>query len=127
MVGMEIKESPQTPVWSKEITSFQVHTPTADFIGKIRIQRSIHLPVYIEMQSITDILCITTEAKQAGYHKCQNILSLRNERASPIVGQKEVHLGSPWNAALTFKKKSGRLPPRKKSSAHSQFQADSSY
>ena len=25
-----------------------------------------------------------------------------------------VHLGSPWNAALTFKKKSGRLPPRKK-------------
>ena len=26
----------------------------------------------------------------------------------------EVHLGSPWNAALTFKKKSGRLPPRKK-------------
>jgi len=24
-----------------------------------------------------------------------------------------VHLGSPWNAALTFKKKSGRLPPRK--------------
>ena len=38
-----------------------------------------------------------------------------------------VHLGSPWNAALTFKKKSGRLPPRKKSSAHSQFQADSSY
>ena len=39
----------------------------------------------------------------------------------------KVHLGSPWNAALTFKKKSGRLPPRKKSSAHSQFQADSSY
>ena len=39
----------------------------------------------------------------------------------------EVHLGSPWNAALTFKKKSGRLPPRKKSSAHSKFQADSSY
>ena len=38
-----------------------------------------------------------------------------------------VHLGSPWNAALTFKKKSGRLPPRKKSSAHSKFQADSSY
>ena len=28
--------------------------------------------------------------------------------------KKEVHLGSPWNAALTFKKKSGRLPPRKK-------------
>ena len=26
----------------------------------------------------------------------------------------KVHLGSPWNAALTFKKKSGRLPPRKK-------------
>ena len=25
-----------------------------------------------------------------------------------------VHLGSPWNAALTFKKKSGRLTPRKK-------------
>ena len=25
-----------------------------------------------------------------------------------------VHLGSPWNAVLTFKKKSGRLPPRKK-------------
>ena len=38
-----------------------------------------------------------------------------------------VHLGGPWNAALTFKKKSGRLPPRKKSSAHSKFQADSSY
>ena len=38
-----------------------------------------------------------------------------------------VHLGSPWNAALTFKKKSGRLTPRKKSSAHSKFQADSSY
>ena len=28
--------------------------------------------------------------------------------------KKRVHLGSPWNAALTFKKKSGRLPPRKK-------------
>ena len=28
--------------------------------------------------------------------------------------KKKVHLGSPWNAALTFKKKSGRLPPRKK-------------
>ena len=42
-------------------------------------------------------------------------------------GKNRVHLGSPWNAALTFKKKSGRLPPRKKSSAHSQFQADSSY
>ena len=41
--------------------------------------------------------------------------------------EKKVHLGSPWNAALTFKKKSGRLPPRKKSSAHSKFQADSSY
>ena len=41
--------------------------------------------------------------------------------------EKMVHLGSPWNAALTFKKKSGRLPPRKKSSAHSKFQADSSY
>ena len=41
--------------------------------------------------------------------------------------KKEVHLGSSWNAALTFKKKSGRLPPRKKSSAHSKFQADSSY
>ena len=41
--------------------------------------------------------------------------------------KKKVHLGSPWNAALTFKKKSGRLPPRKKSSAHSKFQADSSY
>ena len=42
-------------------------------------------------------------------------------------GYLTVHLGSPWNAALTFKKKSGRLPPRKKSSAHSKFQADSSY
>ena len=30
------------------------------------------------------------------------------------LAQKLVHLGSPWNAALTFKKKSGRLPPRKK-------------
>ena len=28
--------------------------------------------------------------------------------------KQKVHLGSPWNAALTFKKKSGRLPPRKK-------------
>ena len=31
-----------------------------------------------------------------------------------LVPEKKVHLGSPWNAALTFKKKSGRLPPRKK-------------
>ena len=30
------------------------------------------------------------------------------------MAKKKVHLGSPWNAALTFKKKSGRLPPRKK-------------
>ena len=47
--------------------------------------------------------------------------------SSEAEARKMVHLGSPWNAALTFKKKSGRLPPRKKSSAHSQFQADSSY
>ena len=32
-----------------------------------------------------------------------------------------VHLGSPWNAALTFKKKSGRLPPRKKVALTSNF------
>ena len=34
---------------------------------------------YIKMQSIADILCITTEIKQARYHECQNILFLRNK------------------------------------------------
>ena len=41
-----------------------------------------------------------------------------NENAADLMGVPQsnllVHLGSPWNAALTFKKKSGRLPPRKK-------------
>ena len=50
-----------------------------------------------------------------------------NSQDDQLATQVLVHLGSPWNAALTFKKKSGRLPPRKKSSAHSKFQADSSY
>ena len=51
---------------------------------------------------------------------------LKGDRFHAVKVKNQVHLGSPWNAALTFKKKSGRLPPRKKSSAHSQFQADSS-
>lgn len=78
-IYMEIKEDLQALAWSREIAPFQVHIPTTDFIGRIRIERSIHLSVYIKMQSITDILCIATEIKQVQYRECQGILFPRNK------------------------------------------------
>ena len=63
VIGMKIKESSYSPIGRQIIFSFKVHSPPAEFIGKVAVQRHIHLPVYVKMY-IFPGLCFTCETKE---------------------------------------------------------------